>query len=79
MVVHNRSGAHVCSLQPAPATSHQQYFSLTITSCSAGSFSQPATVFSSHAKSAQPPASQPTSSVFLSRQISPATSHQPPE
>jgi len=37
--------------------------------CSAGS--QPATVFSSHIKSAQPP----TSSVFLSRQISPATGH----
>ena len=41
---------------------------------------QPAsTVFFSHAKSAQPPASQPSSSIFLSRQISPATSHQPAE
>jgi hypothetical protein len=36
-------------------------------------------VFFSHAKSVWPPTKQPASSVFLPRQIRPATGHQPAE
>lgn len=68
-------------LRSSYATSACAVLSLSCHLCIIGlvRFSQPAIVFFSHAKPAQPPTNQPTSSVFLSRQINPATSHQPAE
>jgi len=49
---------------------------LELMPCSAGWFSQPAQCFS---LTQNQPSRQPSSSIFLSRQISPANSHQPAE